>query len=143
MKLHPAKRCNGNGRIYCGPTALCAITGMPYEDIRLIVNEIKGTRPNAGVMRMSVKLFKKVLHYLDIQYTYVLLANTIPFGFFLYKNKPRNDEIWVVHLTKHFVTISDSCFIDNHTKSVVPLTEALHLRKRVKGIFKIQEYNKI
>jgi len=113
--------------LYCGPAALCAVTGMPPSIITQLVNRYRGEPMNTKIRGMTA-----------IEMTYVLYKLGIPFhekpvelrGESLreYAEKADPATPQIVLVTKHFVALYGGFVYDQH----VPMGRlpGLHHSKR-------------
>ena len=148
MQLHTPRRLTGKGKIYCGPTALCAVSGWYYEDIRTVINTIRMRRDSTGIIGLPVSVLHKAIKQIfgtthEIKYFNHTLGNGNE-TFNQWINTYKASKVYanpnvtmILHLTHHYVTVSEDMFIDNHTLRPVHLKEAPFKKKRVKGVFKL------
>ena len=146
MTLNTPKRLDGSNHMYCGPAALCAITGWNYEDVRTFVNEdVRGRKHNQGITSMHDSEMTKTLWamgwiaekmncyslYSDAKGTKRYTLNQ-----FL-KNRREHERncILLISVTDHYVTVEGDHLVDNHTKIPVRIEIAPWKRKRVTGVW--------
>jgi hypothetical protein len=102
-------------RLYCGPAAICAITGLDYETVvRPAINRRRGQAANRGVLGMSYKHAIDTLA--DLGWGWVALLedghDRPTLRRFLERAPP--DLTLLVHVTSHFVTAHRLTVVDNH-----------------------------
>jgi len=135
MELHIPSKRNGRKRWYCGPFAIAAITGCSFEQAREWANLAKGRENlNTGICSMTDGQVRDALGMAG--YTAVIShwnrgEKKLTFKEFL--KLPRGpDDVHLVSLTDHFVTVQGNYFIDNHTGHRVLVDYAPWQRKRVR-----------
>lgn len=114
--------------LYCGPTTLCAITGAEYyEQIRPVINAMRGRRSNAGVTGMkNAEMVRVLAHFgrlasvLGWERDWIWIAPAhrprLPDALrALYeRGDARPGDILVVETTRHYVTVQNNVVVDNH-----------------------------
>jgi hypothetical protein len=101
----------GDGRFYCGPSAIASFTGLhPKNDLRAIINECRGFRQSQGVIGMSNELVEKVLNTLKVKIS----------GFYDVERRPTlrqfalsNPGNFIVNVRSHYVALSNAWAQDN------------------------------
>jgi hypothetical protein len=149
MKLNSPKRKNGKNGMYCGPAALCAVTGMPYEEIREVVNHNRSRKPTQGITGMCNSEIAHALHDLGIKYkgfAPVIDSSKRRFRkfptlnqFLKGRSQKEIDSTLIISLSEHFVTVRGFLFVDNHTKHPVLVWNAPHLKSRVRWYWVLED----
>lgn len=132
--LHPIDPGKlGRHQLYCGPAALCAITGMKGHEAVERVNELRGRKAAAPVGSMVTDELRSVLHgcgYRSSAYVFngagETLGRTIP--------KLDVDRPHVILVTNHFVAVCGDELEDNNHLAPINVREYRGLRKRVQLI---------
>lgn len=136
---------NRKPKWYCGPFAICAITGEDYEaKVRPMINAIRGRRPSTGVVGMTgreVRLTLKDLGYegwwyWDYKHEGRGIKPTLAKWL---RDRPFKDDLVIIQLTRHFVVVQGSHFIDNHTEVPVHISGAPHRRARVERVMRVRK----
>lgn len=142
MKLHNPKRQDGSTHMYCGPAALCAISGDSYERVRKIVNtRIRFRKENQGITSMAMSEVKDALYHLGFNCTWNP-ANVKGMTLNQYLKSRREHEknvTLVINLTDHFVVVQGDKLVDNHTTIPVHIAIAPWKRKRVESVWFVTE----
>lgn len=137
MELNKPRRKDGSDRMYCGPAALCAITGSTYEEVRESINVDVRNRPhNRGVLAMHGFELIRVLKnrgYFTSEVNHNFVYEPLNLNQYL-KQRPyfEKNNVLLIELTSHFVTVKGDSLVDNHTK--IPVHIAIAPWKRAKVI---------
>lgn len=149
MELHKPRRRNGDAHMYCGPAALCAISGATYEDVRSFVNvEVRNRKENQGICGMHNFEMEKALWHLGYvadklscysMYTDMKGNKQLTLNQFL-KNRKEHERncIMLILVTGHYLTVMGDKMVDNHTKSPINIALAPWKRKRMQGAWFIR-----
>lgn len=137
--LNKISRRDGGHKMYCGPAALCAITGKHYEDVRTVVNRVRGRKHNQGITGMGNREMIKALNKMS----YIALVTKVQDNPTLSKFlRERDDELkkqtLLIEVTGHYVTVKGDTLIDNFTVCPVHIAIAPHKRTRVKKYWVIK-----
>lgn len=147
----PPSRGKGK-RYYCGPFAICAITGKPYEtSVKPAINDYRNRPLHLGILGMTNGQVQGVLR----QYGYWLDRE------FLHTNKYDREDydgkvptlahwmrkrkgyqlksLYLVEVTHHYVLVQGRKFIDNHTEKPVFIRQAPHRRARVRRVWEVKK----
>jgi len=142
--LSKPRRKDGSTKMYCGPAALCAITGKTYEEVRAKVNVLRHRKPNQGIIGMhnyemvdALRLFGWATYARKVCRTFANGESVSPIYPTLAKFlKNRTDEemhhMLLINITGHYVTVYGNMLVDNHTTIPVHLAIAPHKKCRVK-----------
>lgn len=144
MELHKPRRRNGSDDMYCGPAALCAITGLPYEDVRECINvNVRGRRENQGIVRMYDYEVVKTLNHIGYdtkKLDYEFHKNPMTLNQYLkQRSQEEIDNVLLIFITGHFVTVKGDKFIDNHTTIPVNLAIAPNKRSKMKRVWIVRK----
>lgn len=133
IKLKPIKRKTGDANIYCGPAALCAVTGKPYEEVRTMINNIRDRASNTAVKGMWPTELRRCLRRLGFYGVWWKPETERPTLAKFLRDRPKDmiNQTLIIELTGHYVTVKGRKFIDNHTKVPVFIRQAPFRRKRV------------
>ena len=139
-KLHDTlgKRTPSGGSIYCGPTAIMAITGRDYPEVRAVANQFRGMKPTMAIRGLSTSNLKAVLYHFgymaipvpkrdDFDYKGKTIARFL-------RERPDDlrNECLILCTRDHFVVVKGRKFMDNYTQQPVWTSKAPHRRARVK-----------
>ena len=144
MKLNNPRRRDGSDNMYCGPAALCAITGESYETVRESVNVDVRDRPhNRGITGMHGFEIRRVLEkfgYTAIETDYDFIYEKKNLNQYL-KQRPffEKNNVLFIELTSHFVTVKGDNLVDNHTKVPVHIAIAPWKRAKVRKVWVIKD----
>jgi hypothetical protein len=139
-KLHPVKHDLKTVQ-WCGPTALAAISGQPTSVVHAAIKQcarhikhVKGVSygllQNAGAALGYRLQYRDAANWGNAKRTWPTLAQWLRANKAIYAQTPV-----IVCVTGHYVTVCGRSFIDNHTKTTVPLSKAPGRRCRVKAFF--------
>lgn len=148
IRLHPLPQ--ENGKKYCGPSVLAALSGKPYAEVLMLAERVTCHQDPREIKRMSFSAlhecivdlgFKTEAEHLDDDGadSCVTMAEWIKGRDYLavdMGDDPANDT-WVLNLTGHFVIVQGGFFLDNHTKLPVPISEAPFMGKLVRKALKV------
>jgi hypothetical protein len=134
--------------IYCGPTALAAITGIAPGDVEKVVlaYRAKHGTPRRNVLRGAVvrmmwsSEIAPVAELLGWRAT-ELLSWPRP-SFAQWSRLGRGDDAYLVLVTHHFVAVRGQWFADSAQRNPIPLRQAKHKRKRVQRYWKLEPITK-
>lgn len=145
-KLHPAKRADGSTQMYCGPFAICTVTGENYERVRAVVNMYRWKKSNASICGMYCSDLEDTLRYFGrlkgFTVNNVKVSTNPTLAKFLKERPPELiNKVVVISLTNHFVVVKGRKFVDNHVKTPVFIRQAPFRRARVKQYW-IIEHNR-
>jgi len=143
MKLHSPKRADGTRDMYCGPAALCAISGWTYEEVRSEVNGVRRRKYNQGITGMHNHEMKKalwsmgfVMEQVNCYRLYDENNKQFTLNQFL-KPRPKSDKTrtMLINVTGHYVTVQGDKLVDNHTGNPVHIAIAPWKRKKVQQVW--------
>lgn len=144
----PAPRTN-NRRFYCGPFAICAITGAEHDEVRAKINAERQRRPNTPVTGTFPGELRSVLrtygYLLDQEWDFRSAYDRSDFGgkaptFAAWLRQRKGDSLktlYFVQLNGHYVVVKGRKMIDNHTKTPVFIRQAPHRRRRVVQVWEV------
>lgn len=144
MKLHPIKSSREN-RIYCGPTAVATITGRSIECVEAWINTYRRKRQDKVVV--ASQPFELVYALKELGYKAVRTERydvenkniqKPTLAKWLRSRKDRN-QVYIIHITNHYVTVKGNKLIDNHTMEPVFIRQAPHRRARVHSVIHVVE----
>ena len=123
-------------RLYCGPAAICAITGLDYErEVRPAINRAKGParRENTGVMGVRHEEMVRALAMLGWQCAEIpaLAPTRWTLRQTIHTVMPAPGCIVLVGVSHHYVTVQDNVVVDNHriTQLEFHPTRRRHVRR--------------
>ena len=129
--LKPVTRHDGK-RLWCGPASLMAVTGKPYEEIRALINSVRGRRPRSAVLGMDGWEYQRCLDRLKIRYTGKVCIKRPTLRQWINKRKPELvDSTIIVALSEHMITVRGFLMVDNHTEVPTYILSGPWLRCRV------------
>jgi hypothetical protein len=119
------------GKLWCGPAALSAITGLPTSAVRNAVQDLRhNVRP---VQSLSGSEALRVLEHLgfgahclysrDMYSTDFSTPTLVQFQR-CWRNYLNEPYPVLVNITGHFVVLQDNAFLDSWTKVPVPFADA-------------------
>ena len=142
MQLHTPKRRDGSDRMYCGAAALCAITGENYESVRARLNFDRGRKENQGITGSHGFELLRVLSmfgYISLERGYDFACKPMNLNQYLSQRPPlEKNNILLIELTSHFVTVKGDKLVDNHTKIPVHIAIAPWKRCKVESVWIIK-----
>lgn len=140
--LHAVKHDLRGTRLWCGPAAISAVTGLPTSVIRDAVQLIRQDR--RPVQGMNRHLLIKTLAHLGFGAEHFWADYWFPD-----RRKPTLVQFQehfrdhldrmpvIVNITGHFVTLQGDLFVDAWTKKPVPFARAPFRRRKVTGAWRI------
>ena len=143
MKIHKLldSQTRSGGRIYCGATALMAISGRGYDEIQEKINLSLGRKPTQRVLGMTNDTNNHVLFMIGFKASQIdgingeTLQNKTLNRFLNERPDSIMKDMLLINTTGHYVTVCGDQFIDNHTKIPVFVGMNPHGRSRVKKVF--------
>ena len=147
-KLHSVKgkKTKSGGNIYCGPTAIMAITGKEYPEVQAACNSNRFRKPTAPILGLDTSALRGALY--DLGYRATKLSSiegedykgkTIAKVLRERKDKRYFKQPIIIMTRNHYVTVLGRKFIDSHTREPVWIKQAPHRRARVKQIYLIEK----
>lgn len=139
-------------RIYCGPTAMAAITGALPVDVEqhLVAHRAKHGTPRRTQLRGALVRFMfsteveplaEALGYRAVQES-ALSKRTLRQQTFAQWCRRRTAEerqhAYLVLVTNHFVAVRGDWFADTGARTPIPLHTAKHKRTRVQRVWRIE-----
>lgn len=125
--------------LYCGPTAVCAVTGAKASKVLSLIEEQRGGGAfresdgrRKGIRGMGVGEVVSVLRRMGYAARYVERPDKPTLAQWLADRKLKAPRI--IHLRGHFVAVDARHFVDNHVKAPVPLGSCPRRRARVHGV---------
>lgn len=125
-----------NGRIYCGPAALIAVTGYDLPTVRAAINRAKGVPDNQGIIGTSCKHLGMALESFGFDFDHIPVREKPTLEKFAL-SPFQAGELIIAHVTNHYVTILNGIAIDNHIRFGCDVTEHPSRRKHVRTMFLI------
>ncbi len=126
-------------KVYCGPYAMAALTGLSVDYIERQINHRRGKKPSSSV---------RWTNSYDLQYVGTMACLRMgdfekvlgekTFARWLRERKP--DEVnakYLVLVTGHWVAVEGRKMIDNWTRTPTFIRKAPHRRKRVQVVIRI------
>lgn len=130
-------------RVYCGPAALMAVTGLRLPAVRQVINRICGRRDNQGVRGLSVEDMERSLKALGVWNEHTAVAGRVTLAQWCDDIMER-DELYIVHITGHYVTVLNGLLIDNHYRFGTDINDDCKwARKKVKNYYRIVVDNSV
>lgn len=145
MTLHSVvgQRTKSGGQIYCGPTAVMAITGRPYTEVQPAMNRVRMRKETAAIMGVAAADVLATLYQFGYWASLVPSTDDYPYrgktiAKVLRERTPEQvNQTWIIQTRDHFAVVKGRKFIDNHTKKPVWIRNAPHRRARVKQIYQL------
>lgn len=132
-KLHQIEEV----RVYCGPAALMAITGLRLPRVREVINEIRGRRPSQGVIGLPVDVLRRALSKLNVAYSETEVHSRMTLERFVLEEAEPNVR-YIVQVTGHYVSVLNGLVIDNHYRFGTDIQDGCKWRgKHVTRYFRI------
>jgi hypothetical protein len=129
-------------RLYCGPTAICAVTGLSASRVLALIDADRGAAAYKtdgrlrGVRGMHHLELLNALALLGFPARYIRVHDRPTLAAWLKDHRPT--EPMIVNVTGHYVAVDARTFIDTKTKGLpVRLKDAPGRRARVRGFIEI------
>lgn len=121
-----------NGRIYCGPAAIMAVTGLDLPTIRTAINKVRGRRHNAGVCGLSREHLCAALKELGVGYD--VRTTHVPGSTLerVVQGMPA-DTTYIIEVTGHYVTVRNGVVTDNRIRFGTTVADHPSRRKHVRA----------
>lgn len=136
----PKPRANTRRGWYCGPHAISVLTGASFEVVRAAINRVRRRPSNQGVMGVSNGTMSTVLRWLGKEMVKYRVTGDPTLKAWLRDADRKEGRPYLIEVTNHYVVVIDDWLIDNHTRGKVNINFAPHLKKRVKRVWRIDEY---
>lgn len=130
--------------VFCGPTALAALMGVPSVEVE---RNVLAHRATHGTPRRNVLRGAVVRGMWSSEIAPVALASGWRATECFSHPKPtfaqwcalgRGDDAWLVLVTHHYVAVRGKWFADSHNRTPIPVRKARHKRKRVVRYWKLE-----
>lgn len=136
--LHAVTKRAKRGRRYCGPSAVCIVTGAEYGEVTRIIREKTGAR---AVMGTSTFALAPAFHALGWR-----LDDRGPdegeprptLARWARERSPGDRAVYLVNVTRHWVVVRGDEAGDSITGAPVPLAEFGCVRKRVRRVYRVR-----
>lgn len=138
--LHPVPRIDGCP-LFCGPTAICAVTGLDAITVLAAVHRFTGQSIRKPITGMSYAEVIGSLALLGWRCERYEIRNYKPtfLRFLRYEMNARFNPC-IIELWQHYCSISEDEYVCNQTNGeVVPLFAAPNMRVRVRSILEVQK----
>lgn len=138
--LREVDTSNRPRKVYCGPYAVAALTGLSLEYIERKINHRRGKKHNSSVRWVN----GHDLHYVCIMANIragdveLRLDEKKTFARWLRERTPEQVKAkYLVLVTGHWVAVEGRKMIDNWTRTPTFIRKAPHRRKRVQVVIRI------
>lgn len=133
-----------NVKIYCGPTAIAAVTGLPPS---VVLDACRTARDGEDwpekhlhpprIKGINISVLGRALRILGYAGRWVEVCDRPTLAAWLETRSPYERRLpCIVNVTRHYVAVAGYMFADTFTKGqVVEVDEAPHRRKRVERVF--------
>lgn len=112
---------------YCGPSALMALTGEPYEKVRTAINQAMGRRENAGIIRVKTEALAEAARFLGYE-----IKDTIrPLKSCPLSHLESVEGAWIIRTSGHFLAVFDGQVCENTHAWWLPIASSPSRFKRV------------
>jgi len=125
-------------KVYCGPYALAALTGLDVDFIEKQINHRREKKPDASVKWTNGWDLQFAGERADLPMGEIETVSGMTFARWLRERKP--DEVnakYLVLLTNHWVAVEGRKMIDTRTKKPTFIRRAPHRRKRVRIVIRV------
>lgn len=135
------------GILWCGPAALSAVTGRPTSEIHAAIKAVRYSE--RAVRGVHPRTLEKAAALLGVQLERIL-DYTFPLPGSFYRSTPPTvakflrdhravvrNEVIILGLTSHYITVSGNSFVDNQVKTPILLRDAPGRRCRVEQVWKV------
>lgn len=137
MDLHPVP-AGPRERVWCGPAAVCIITGCSLQEAKEGYYVVRGVRRVARVHLSETREVLRRKGYLLVPEYQSHAGRT--FAAWLREREPEDvNDLHLVRLTGHYVVVKGRRMVDNHTRVPVFIRRAPHRRRRVRDVFRVVE----
>ena len=114
FELHEIRKTSINARPYCGPAALMAFSGKDFEEVRALINKVRGREHNKPVRGLSNHHLRGVIGKLGYSTDTMIPAHRFTVHDFAETVKP--DEFWFVIAGHHYVVMCEGLVADNRIR---------------------------
>jgi len=121
-------------RWYCGPAAVGALTGRPFEEVRAAFNAVRGRCPTRAVMGSNFFEVEGALHILSkyrLRLSRTHLDRPRPTLAQWRRTHQAKGEVYLMCAGRHWFIIRNRMLIDNRHKDGVHVVDSGYARKRV------------
>lgn len=143
MTLYPVPQLPGP-HLFCGPTAICAITGLDQRDVLAAAHHYMRRPYDRPIIEMTNAQLIGTLALLGYS-TELYRFDPLPGGNlptlarFIKDMEPFNGAV-ILSLKGHFCTVTYDEYVCNHTDGeIVPLFAAPNMRVRVRSVLEVQK----
>jgi hypothetical protein len=137
--LHPVPQLPGP-HLYCGPTAICAVTGLHQHDVLAAAHRYMGQPFDSPIVGMTNAELIGTLALLGWRAEqYFVEGSTPTLGRFI-KDMLQFDGAVILSLIGHFCTVTYTEYLCNHTDGqIVPLSDCPNRRRKVDCIIEVKK----
>jgi len=129
--------------VYCGPSALIAVTGKRLPEVRAAINKARGKPAHTGVCGLSRNYLLQAIKELGKSY-YVVPVEFLPADSQTLEKLVKNKNwclpflTYIVNITGHYVAVHDGKVMDNRIRFGCPVEEHPSRRKKVKALIMVK-----
>ena len=136
--LHTITKRHKRGRRYCGPSAVCIVTGAEYGQVTRLIREKTGKR---AVMGTNTSDLVSAFHALGWRLDDLGPDEDEPrqtLARWARDRSPGDRSVYLINVTRHWVVVRGDEAADSKTGGPVPLADFGCLRKRVGRVYSVQ-----
>lgn len=137
--LHEVPRLPGP-YLYCGPTAICAVTGMSQADVLSAARYYKGYPKHRPIVGMLDTDLIGTLAILGWRCTQFFTYSPFPTLCAFIRDMEQFDGAVIIRMHEHFACVTYTEYLDTVTNGLpVPLSAAPQQRRRVLSFLEVKQ----
>jgi hypothetical protein len=136
--LHAIVKKNKRTRMWCGPSAIAAVTGKTYDDALLALKAESGRDVVMGVQVIHLqRALARMGHRMTPVCSFIKSERPTLAAWLKGRDAELRASVVIVNVTRHYVTVKGNRIVDNLTGKPVATSKYPKRRVRVKAAWRV------